>query len=60
MASLFIINPLAGGWLTGWFSTHPPTEDRIYRLIAMEDAVFSTQENDTYSRRSSRYEMSRM
>jgi heat shock protein HtpX len=59
-ASLFIINPLAGGWLTGWFSTHPPTEERIYRLIAMEDAVFSTQEHDTYFHRSSPYEMSRM
>lgn len=59
-ASLFIINPLAGSWLSGWFSTHPPTEERIYRLIAMEDAVFSMRQHDTLFRRSSPYEVSRM
>lgn len=33
-ASLFIVNPLRGG-LAGWFSTHPPTEERVARLRAM-------------------------
>jgi heat shock protein HtpX len=37
MASLFIVNPLAGlgGRLLGLFSTHPPAEERIRRLRAM-------------------------
>ncbi len=30
-ASLFIINPFNGG-LAAWFSTHPPTADRVARL----------------------------
>lgn len=34
-AGLFIINPLSGGALRGWFSTHPPTEERIARLQAL-------------------------
>jgi heat shock protein HtpX len=36
-AHLFIVNPLRGGGLTKWFSTHPPTSERIARLesIAM-------------------------
>lgn len=59
-ASLFIINPLTGSWLSGWFSTHPPTQERIYRLLAREDAVFSMRQHDTLFRRSSPYEMSRM
>jgi len=33
-AHLFIINPLHGG-ISGLFSTHPATEDRIARLNAM-------------------------
>ena len=33
-AHLFIINPLHGG-VSGLFSTHPSTEDRIARLAAM-------------------------
>jgi heat shock protein HtpX len=33
-AHLFIINPLHGG-LSGLFSTHPSTEERIARLTAM-------------------------
>ncbi|MET1027178.1 MAG: zinc metalloprotease HtpX [Dongiaceae bacterium] len=35
-AHLFIINPLHGGGLASLFSTHPSTEDRIARLMAME------------------------
>lgn len=34
-AHLFIINPLHGGGMMQWFSTHPPTEERIRRLRAM-------------------------
>jgi heat shock protein HtpX len=30
-----IINPLSGGGLSGLFATHPPTEERIRRLLAM-------------------------
>lgn len=39
-ASLFIVNPLAGlGRVSGWFSTHPPIEERIRRLLALADAA---------------------
>ncbi len=36
-AHLFIVNPLRGGGITKWFSTHPPVQERIERLkqIAM-------------------------
>jgi heat shock protein HtpX len=34
-AQMMIINPLSGGGLSGLFSTHPPTEERIARLHAM-------------------------
>jgi heat shock protein HtpX len=34
-AQMMIINPLSGGGLRGLFSTHPPTEERIRRLLAM-------------------------
>jgi heat shock protein HtpX len=34
-AHLMIINPLTGGGVAGLFSTHPPTEERIHRLLAM-------------------------
>jgi heat shock protein HtpX len=34
-AHLFIVNPLTGGGIAKWFSTHPPLEDRIQRLRAM-------------------------
>lgn len=34
-ASLYIINPFSGGGLLSWFSTHPPTAERIARLEAM-------------------------
>ncbi len=32
LASLYIINPFHGSFVTGLFSTHPPTEKRIARL----------------------------
>jgi heat shock protein HtpX len=34
-APLAQVNPLSGGGLSGLFSTHPPTEERIARLEAM-------------------------
>jgi len=34
-AQMMIINPLSGGGLRGLFSTHPSTEERIARLLAM-------------------------
>jgi heat shock protein HtpX len=34
-AHMFIINPLAGGGIGSLFSTHPPTEQRVARLMAM-------------------------
>lgn len=35
IASLFIVYPFTGGNLANLFSTHPPTEQRIARLIQM-------------------------
>jgi heat shock protein HtpX len=34
-AHMMIINPLSGGGFAGLFSTHPPTEERVHRLLAM-------------------------
>lgn len=34
-AQMMIINPLSGGGLKGLFSTHPQTEERVARLMAM-------------------------
>jgi heat shock protein HtpX len=34
-AQMMIINPLSGGGISGLFRTHPPTEERIRRLLAM-------------------------
>ncbi len=34
-AHLFIVNPLRGGGIFAWFSTHPPVEERVARLEAM-------------------------
>ncbi len=34
-AQMMIMNPLSGGGLSGLFSTHPATEERIRRLMAM-------------------------
>ena len=33
-AHLFIVNPLSGRSLSGLFSTHPPLEKRIERLLS--------------------------
>jgi heat shock protein HtpX len=35
-AQMMIINPLSAGGLRGLFSTHPSTEERVERLLAME------------------------
>ncbi|NML13669.1 zinc metalloprotease HtpX [Azohydromonas caseinilytica] len=34
-AQMMIVNPLSGGGLKGLFSTHPSTEERVARLMAM-------------------------
>jgi len=35
MAQMMILNPLSAGGLAQLFSTHPPTEERVGRLMAM-------------------------
>lgn len=37
-ASLYIVNPLHGG-IANWFSTHPPAEERVKKLLAMVPAA---------------------
>lgn len=37
-ASLYIVNPLAGGGVARWFSTHPPIAERVRRLRALAGA----------------------
>jgi heat shock protein HtpX len=37
-AHMFIIRPFSAGGLTGLFSSHPPTKDRIDALLAHKDA----------------------
>jgi heat shock protein HtpX len=32
-AHMFIIKPFSGGGLMSWFSSHPPTEDRLRALL---------------------------
>jgi heat shock protein HtpX len=34
-AQMYIVNPLTGGQLANLFSTHPPIEERIRRLMAL-------------------------
>ena len=36
---MMIMNPLSGGGLRGLFSTHPSTEERVERLMAMAGAM---------------------
>ena len=38
-AQMMIMNPLSGGGLRGLFSTHPSTEERVERLLAMAPAT---------------------
>jgi heat shock protein HtpX len=38
-AQMMIMNPLSGGGLRGLFSTHPSTEERVERLMAMVRAT---------------------
>jgi heat shock protein HtpX len=40
-AQMMITNPLSGGGLRGLFSTHPSTEERVERLLAMAGAMRS-------------------
>jgi heat shock protein HtpX len=45
-AHMFIVNPLAalkGRGLTSLFSSHPPTDERVARLMAMQDQVYRRQ-----------------
>lgn len=35
-AHMFIVNPLSAGTIMGLFSTHPPVEKRVARLLAMK------------------------
>ncbi len=37
-AHLFIVNPLSGDFLMSLFSTHPPTKERVERLLKMRKA----------------------
>jgi heat shock protein HtpX len=38
-AQMMIMNPLSAGGIRGMFSTHPPTEERVQRLLAMAPAA---------------------
>jgi heat shock protein HtpX len=38
-AHMFIVNPLRGGGMMKWFSTHPPIAERVKRLEAMVGLV---------------------
>ena len=38
-AQMMIVNPLHGGGIASLFSTHPSTEERVARLLAMAGAV---------------------
>jgi heat shock protein HtpX len=47
-AHLFIINPLHGQGADNLFSTHPATQNRIDRLLAMESGATETAAPETY------------
>ena len=38
-AHMFIVNPLTGSFLGRMFSTHPPLDERIARLMAMKGSA---------------------
>ena len=40
-AQMMIMNPLSGGGISGLFSTHPSTEERVERLLEMARAGFA-------------------
>ncbi len=40
-AQMMIMNPLSGGGLRGLFSTHPATEERVQRLLAMAGSAYA-------------------
>ena len=50
-AHLFIINPLHGGGLASLFSTHPATQERVDRLLAMQPASNAGDWSPTGARR---------
>lgn len=55
-ASLFIVSPLFGmGGFSTWFSTHPDPEDRIERLMAMEEELCRLMDVSHEDRRHQRY-----
>ena len=39
VSPMYIINPLAAAGSSSVFGTHPPTQERIKRLLAMQGAV---------------------
>ncbi|MHB8659335.1 MAG: M48 family metalloprotease [Solirubrobacteraceae bacterium] len=51
MASMYILNPLAGGQLTALFSTHPPVRERIRRLRACDTFTQTTRAASTHRSR---------
>ncbi len=34
-AQMYIVNPLSGGKIAGWFATHPPIRERVDRLLTI-------------------------
>ena len=38
-AQMMIMNPLSGGGLRGLFSTHPATEERVEKLLALAQSM---------------------
>jgi heat shock protein HtpX len=38
-AHMFIVNPLSGGTIMNLFSTHPPLEKRVERLMKMKGRI---------------------
>ena len=46
-AHMFIVNPLSGGGLTSLFSTHPPLEARIARLMGKNISFVSQPDKDS-------------
>jgi heat shock protein HtpX len=44
VAPMYIVNPLAAAGSANIFGTHPPTAERIRRLLAMQGRVFSQEE----------------